>query len=74
LRKGSKEAKAWGAKMRRLRGTKTRKKSKTRKRSTRKGQRRKTVSKRRAYEGLTVRVRKRGSKRRQTRTESAWSF
>jgi len=74
MRKGSKEAKAWGAKMRRLRGTKSRKKtkSKTRKRSTRKGQRRKTA--RRAYEGLTVRVRKRGSKRRQTRTESAWSF
>jgi len=71
LRKGSKEAKAWGRKMQRLRGTKKRK---TRKRSTRKGQRRKTVSKRRAYEGLTVRVRKRGSKRRQTRTDSAWSF
>ena len=76
MRKGSKEAKAWGRKMQRLRGNKTQKKSKskTRKRSTRKGQRRKTVSKRRAYEGLTVRVRKRGSKRRQTRTDSAWSF
>ena len=72
MRKGSKEAKAWGAKMRRLRGTKTRKKSKTRKRSTRKGQRRKTA--RRAYEGLTVRVRKRGSKGRQKRSDSAWSF
>jgi len=66
MRKGSKEAKAWGAKMKRLRGTKTRKKS------TRKGQRRKTA--RRAYEGLTVRVRKRGSKARQKRTDSAWSF
>ena len=38
MRKGSKEAKAWGAKMRRLRGTQTRKKStrrKTRKTTTR---------------------------------------
>jgi len=80
LRKGSKEAKAWGAKMRRLRGKpktkrrKTRKTTTRRRRTTRKGQRRKTVSKRRAYEGLTVRVRKRGAKRRQTRTESAWTF
>ena len=76
MRKGSKEAKAWGRKMQRLRGNKTQKKSKskTRKRSTRKGQRRKTVSKRRAYEGLTVRVRKRGSKRRQTRTDNSWVF
>ena len=72
MRKGSKEAKAWGAKMRRLRGTKTRKKSKTRKRSTRKGQIRRTS--RRAYTGLTVRVRKRGAKGRQKRTDSAWSF
>jgi hypothetical protein len=62
--------------MQRLRGTKTRKKakSKTRRRSTRKGQRRKTVSKRRAYTGLTVRVRKRGTKRRQTRTDNSWVF
>ena len=68
MKKGSAEAKAWGRKMQRLRN-----KPKTRrKKSTRKGQRRKTA--RRAYEGLTVRVRKRGSKRRQTRTESAWSF
>ena len=44
LKKGSKAAKAWGAKMRRLRGLGKRKKS------TRKGQRRKTA--RRAYEGL----------------------
>jgi len=72
LKKGSKAAKAWGAKMKRLRGTKTRKKSKTRKRSTRKYQRRKTA--RRAYTGLTVRVRKRGAKGRQKRSESAWSF
>jgi len=73
LRKGSKEAKAWGRKMQRLRGKGKRKKT-TRRKSTRKGQRRKTVSKRRAYEGLTVRVRRRGSKRRQTRTDSAWNF
>ena len=74
MRKGSKEAKAWGRKMQRLRGNKTRKKSKskTRKRSTRKGQRRKTA--RRAYTGLTVRVRKRGAKGRQKRTDSAWTF
>lgn len=72
MKKGSKAAKAWGAKMKRLRGTKTRKKSKTRKRSTRKYQRRKTA--RRAYTGLTVRVRKRGAKGRQKRSESAWSF
>ena len=45
LKKGSKAAKAWGAKMRRLRGG-----GKKRKKSTRKGQRRKTA--RRAYEGL----------------------
>ncbi len=74
MRKGSKEAKAWGRKMQRLRGNKTRKKakSKTRRKSTRKGQRRKTA--RRAYTGLTVRVRKRGSKRRQTRTDNSWVF
>jgi len=42
LKKGSKAAKAWGAKMRRLRGG-----SKKRKKSTRKGQIRKTA--RRAY-------------------------
>ena len=45
LKKGSKAAKAWGAKMRRLRGGGTK-----RKKSTRKGQRRKTA--RRAYEGI----------------------
>jgi len=45
LKEGSKAAKAWGAKMRRLRGSGTK-----RKKSTRKGQRRKTA--RRAYEGI----------------------
>jgi hypothetical protein len=45
MKKGSKAAKAWGAKMRRLRGG-----SKKRRKSTRKGGRRKTA--RRAYEGL----------------------
>ena len=45
MKKGSKAAKAWGAKMRRLRGSGTK-----RKKSTRKGQRRKTA--RRAYTGL----------------------
>ena len=51
LKKGSKAAKAWGAKMRRLRGGGTK-----RKKSTRKGQRRKTA--RRAYEGLKRKARK----------------
>jgi hypothetical protein len=51
LKKGSKAAKAWGAKMRRLRGG-----GKKRRKSTRKGQRRKTA--RRAYEGLKRRTRK----------------
>jgi hypothetical protein len=50
LRKGSKEAKAWGRKMKRLR------EGKRRKRSTRKGQIRKTA--RRAYKGLTKRTRR----------------
>ena len=45
MKKGSKAAKAWGAKMRRLRGGGSK-----RKKSTRKGQRRKTA--RRAYEGI----------------------
>jgi hypothetical protein len=49
LKKGSKAAKAWGAKMRRLRGGTKRRKS------TRKGQRRKTA--RRAYEGLKRKTR-----------------
>ena len=51
MKKGSKAAKAWGAKMRRLRGSGTKKKK-----STRKGQRRKTA--RRAYEGLKRKARK----------------
>ena len=51
LKKGSKAAKAWGAKMRRLRGSGTK-----RKKSTRKGQRRKTA--RRAYEGIKRKTRK----------------
>ena len=51
LKKGSKAAKAWGAKMRRLRGG-----TKKRRKSTRKGQRRKTA--RRAYEGIKRKARK----------------
>ena len=51
LKKGSKAAKAWGEKMRRLRGSGTK-----RKKSTRKGQRRKTA--RRAYEGIKRKARK----------------
>lgn len=66
MKKGSKAAKAWGAKMRRLRnGKKT--KTKKRKRSTRKGGVRKTA--RRAYEGL-----KKRTKRRKKTSDSAWSF
>jgi len=66
LRKGSKEAKAWGRKMQRLRGKGKRKKT-TRRKSTRKGQRRKTA--RRAYTGL-----KRRKTRRKKSSDSAWSF
>ena len=87
MKKGSKAAKAWGAKMRRLTGTKKRKKS------TRKGGVRKTA--RRAYVGLRKRKTKRkstrkggvrktarraytGLKRRVSRrkksSESAWNF
>ena len=51
MKKGSKAAKAWGAKMRRLRGGGSK-----RKKSTRKGQRRKTA--RRAYEGIKRKARK----------------
>jgi len=69
LKKGSKAAKAWGAKMRRLRGTKkkTKRKAPKRKRSTRKGGIRKTA--RRAYTGLKRRV----SRRKKT-SDSAWNF
>ena len=72
MRKGSKEAKAWGAKMRRLRGKpktkrrKTRKTTTRRRRTTRKGQRRKTA--RRAYTGLKRRVSRRKN------SDSAWNF
>ena len=51
MKKGSKAAKAWGAKMRRLRGGGSK-----RKKSTRKGQRRKTA--RRAYQGIKRKTRK----------------
>ena len=65
MRKGSKEAKAWGAKMKRLRnGKKTKRK---RKRSTRKYGVRKTA--RRAYVGL-----KKRKTRRKKSSDSAWSF
>ena len=65
MRKGSKEAKAWGRKMKRLREKPKTKRRKTRKKSTRKGQRRKTA--RRAYTGL---------KKRRTRRKKSdnWSF
>ena len=79
MRKGSKEAKAWGRKMKRLRGTRKGMKRKTarrayeglkktrkKRRSTRKGQVRKTG--RRAYTGLKRRVSRR------KKSESAWNF
>ena len=79
MKKGSKAAKAWGAKMRRLRGTRKGQRRKTARRaytglkkkrkktkSTRKGQRRKTA--RRAYTGLKRRVSRR------KKSESAWNF
>jgi len=59
LKKGSKAAKAWGAKMRRLRGG-----GKKRKKSTRRGQVRKTA--RRAYTGL--RRKAKSYKRRKSRS------
>ena len=66
MKKGSKAAKAWGAKMKRLRnGKKT--KTKKRKRSTRKYGVRKTA--RRAYVGL-----KKRTKRRKKATDSNWNF
>tara|TARA_R100000306_G_scaffold22009_1_gene25615 strand:- start:728 stop:928 length:201 start_codon:yes stop_codon:yes gene_type:complete len=66
LKKGSKAAKAWGAKMKRLRNGK-KSKTKKRKRSTRKGGVRKTA--RRAYVGL----KKRKTRRKKT-SDSAWAF
>jgi len=67
LKKGSKAAKAWGAKMKRLRNGKKSKTKKRRKRSTRKGGVRKTA--RRAYVGL----KKRKTRRKKT-SDSAWAF
>ena len=67
MRKGSKEAKAWGRKMQRLRKKpKTKRRKTKRKRSTRKYGVRKTA--RRAYVGLKRR------KTRRKKSESAWSF
>jgi hypothetical protein len=72
MRKGSKEAKAWGRKMKRLREGK-----KTKKRGTRKGMIRRTS--RRAYKGLKKRTRR--SKcvmkcvtRRYKKKSDNWSF
>ena len=67
MKKGSKAAKAWGAKMKRLRNGKKSKTKTKRKRSTRKGGRRKTA--RRAYVGLKKRV-----SRRKKNSDSAWAF
>ncbi len=67
MRKGSKEAKAWGRKMQRLREGK----------STKKGMRRKTA--RRAYEGLKKRTRRsrcvtKCVTRRYKKKSDNWSF
>jgi hypothetical protein len=67
LRKGSKEAKAWGRKMKRLRQKpKTKRRKKTRKYTTR---RRRTTRK-----GMLTLGRKRAYSRRKRKTESAWSW
>ena len=75
MRKGSKEAKAWGRKMARLRNKPKTRRKKTRKyttrkrRTTRKGDL--TLKRKRAY---TVRVRKRGSRGKSRRTSDSWVF
>ena len=68
MRKGSKEAKAWGRKMKRLRSKpKTKRRKKTRKYTTR---RRRTTRK-----GMLTLGRKRAYSRRKSRkSESAWNF
>jgi len=74
MRKGSKEAKAWGRKMQRLRSKPKTKRRKTRKRrrSTRKGQRRKTA--RRAYVGLKKAKKRSSGAAMKKRLDSAWSW
>ena len=72
MRKGSKEAKAWGRKMKRLREGKGK-----RKRSTRKGMVRRTA--RRAYKGLKKRTRRsrcvtKCITRRYKKKSDNWSF
>jgi hypothetical protein len=66
MRKGSKEAKAWGRKMKRLRS-----KPKTKRRKTR----RKTTTRRRrtTRKGMLTLGRKRAYSRRK-KTDSAWNF
>jgi hypothetical protein len=66
MRKGSKEAKAWGRKMQRLRSKPKTKRKKTRKYTTRK---RRTTRK-----GMLTLSRKRAYSRRKRNTESAWSW
>ena len=66
MRKGSKEAKAWGRKMKRLRSKPKTKRKKTRKYTTRK---RRTTRK-----GMLTLSRKRAYSRRKRKTESAWSW
>jgi hypothetical protein len=67
MRKGSKEAKAWGRKMKRLRS-----KPKTKRRKTK----RKTTTRRRrtTRKGMLTLGRRKAYSRRRRKTESAWSF
>ena len=71
MKKGSKAAKAWGAKMKRLRNGK-KSKTKKRKRSTRKYGVRKTA--RRAYVGLKKAKKRSSGVAMKKRLDSAWSF
>ena len=66
MRKGSKEAKAWGRKMKRLRSKPKTKRRKTRKTTTRK---RRTTRK-----GMLTLGRKRAYSRRKSRKSDNWSF
>jgi len=72
MRKGSREAKAWGRKMKRLRA-----KPKTKRRKTKRKTKRKTTTRRRrtTRKGMLTLGRKRAYSRRKSRkSDSAWNF
>jgi hypothetical protein len=78
LRKGSKEAKAWGRKMKRLRTQKTTKRKKTRKYTTRKRRTTRrgdlTLRRKPAYSrSANVRV-ARASRKRKSNSKSGWNW